>query len=92
MANTCRISFICVMILLLFTNQSALSYSARLRLIDGRNLVHEKQHHLSTLEEIEKSDRARLDFLFRMIDEAETNQIVIDSLPLPCLRDQGSSY
>ncbi|WZZ00994.1 hypothetical protein YC2023_073322 [Brassica napus] len=74
MANTCRISFICIMVLLLFTNHLALSSSARLRFIEGQDLVHGKQNNLLKLDEIEKADKVRLDYLFDIIDdEAETN-------------------
>ncbi|CAN6813453.1 hypothetical protein Bca4012_005168 [Brassica carinata] len=75
MANTCRMSFICIMVVLLFTNHLALSSSARLRFIEGQDLVHGKQNNLLKLDEIEKTDRARLDYLFGVIDKAETNRI-----------------
>ncbi|KAF8112689.1 hypothetical protein N665_0062s0040 [Sinapis alba] len=76
MANTSRISYICLMVLLLFTNHLALSSSARLRFIEGQDLVHWKQTSLLKLDEIGKADRARLDYLFGMIDdEAETNRV-----------------
>ncbi|EFH63143.1 hypothetical protein ARALYDRAFT_475592 [Arabidopsis lyrata subsp. lyrata] len=55
MVNTCRISFISSMILLLFINQSALSSSVRIGLQEGRDLVHHR-----TLDEIERADKARL--------------------------------
>ncbi|RID59332.1 hypothetical protein BRARA_F02567 [Brassica rapa] len=86
MANTCRISFISIIVLLLFTNHLALSSSARLRFIEGQDLVHGKQNNLLKFDEIEKADKARLDYLFGMIDdEAETNSAeeVDCSLP-PC--------
>ncbi|RID41157.1 hypothetical protein BRARA_J01135 [Brassica rapa] len=64
MANTCRISFVCIMVLLLFTSHLALSSPARLRFIEAQDL----------LDEIEKADRTRLDYLFGVIDKAETNR------------------
>ncbi|CAH8359186.1 unnamed protein product [Eruca vesicaria subsp. sativa] len=76
MANTCRISLICIMVLLLFTNHLAFPSSARLRFVEGQDLVHGKQNNLLKLDEIEKADRARLDYLFGMIDEeAETTHV-----------------
>lgn len=66
------------MILLLFINQSALSSSARIRLQEGRDLVHHR-----TLDEIERADKARFSYLFGMI-EADTNLDEVDS-PLPQL-------
>ncbi|WZZ21338.1 hypothetical protein YC2023_122725 [Brassica napus] len=74
MANTCRISFVCIMVLLLFTSHLALSSSARLRFIEAQDLVHGKQNNLLKLDEIEKADRTRLDYLFGVIDKAETNR------------------
>ncbi|CAH2078164.1 unnamed protein product [Thlaspi arvense] len=82
MVNTCRISFISMVILLLFINQSALSSSVRIRLIEGRVLVNEKQRDRPTYDEIEKADRARLDYLFSRMIEAETNLLEVDSRPL----------
>ncbi|CAF1840054.1 BnaC04g19760D [Brassica napus] len=75
MANTCRISFVCIMVLLLFTSHLALSSSARLRFIEAQDLVHGKQNNLWKLDEIEKADRTRLDYLFGVIDKAETNRV-----------------
>ncbi|CAA7037436.1 unnamed protein product [Microthlaspi erraticum] len=82
MASTCRISFISIVILfLLFINQSTISCSARIRLMEGRVLADEKQHGLLTLDEIKKADRdARLDFAETI--EAETNFFEDDSRPL----------
>ncbi|KFK28913.1 hypothetical protein AALP_AA7G064200 [Arabis alpina] len=76
MANICRISFISIMILLLLTFQSSLSFSARMRVI---------QSNLLTLDEIVKADRARLHYLFEGTIEYTTNLIEADSLPLPGL-------
>lgn len=63
------------MVLFLFINHLALSSSARLRFIEGQDLVNGKQNNLLKLDEIEKADRARLGYLFGMIDEAETNRV-----------------
>ncbi|KAG2298230.1 hypothetical protein Bca4012_009430 [Brassica carinata] len=86
MANTCRISFICIMVLLLFTNHLAFPSSARLRFIEGQDdLVRGKQNSLLELDEIEKADRARLDYLFGTIDEAETHRVEdVDCRSPPC--------
>uniref|UniRef100_A0A0D3D5M7 Uncharacterized protein n=1 Tax=Brassica oleracea var. oleracea TaxID=109376 RepID=A0A0D3D5M7_BRAOL len=62
-----RISFVCIMVLLLFTSHLALSSSARLRFIEAQDLVHGKQNNLLKLNEIEKADRTRLDYLFGVI-------------------------
>ena len=67
LTNTCRISFVCIMVLLLFTSHLALSSSARLRFIEAQDLVHGKQNNLLKLDEIEKADRTRLDYLFGVI-------------------------
>ncbi|KAG7588905.1 hypothetical protein ISN44_As07g012260 [Arabidopsis suecica] len=62
MVNTCRISFIIFMILLLFINQSALSSSVRIGLQEGRDLVCHR-----TLDEIERADKARLSFFCKLV-------------------------
>ncbi|CAH8256951.1 unnamed protein product [Arabidopsis lyrata] len=77
MVNTCRISFISSMILLLFINQSALSSSVRIGLQEGRDLVHHR-----TLDEIERADKARLSFLFKTMEEAYDSKFDED-MPLP---------
>ncbi|EOA17850.1 hypothetical protein CARUB_v10006254mg [Capsella rubella] len=80
MVNTCRISFISIMLLLLiFINQSVLSSSTRIRLLEGPDKL---VHHHSILDEIEKADKARLSSIFRTI-EADTNLDEKFSLPLP---------
>ncbi|KAL9287872.1 hypothetical protein AtNW77_Chr4g0300511 [Arabidopsis thaliana] len=78
MVNTCRTSFIIIMILLLFINQSALSSSARVRHLEGRDHL---PHH-RTLSEKEKADKERLSFIFRTI-EADINLEEDVSLRLP---------
>ena len=45
----------------------SLSSSARLRFIEAQDLVHGKQNNLLKLNEIEKADRTRLDYLFGVI-------------------------
>ncbi|CAE5962959.1 unnamed protein product [Arabidopsis arenosa] len=77
MVNTCRISFINSMILLLFINQSALASSVRIGLQKGQDLVHHR-----TLDEIERADKARLSFLFKTIEEAYDSKFDED-MPLP---------
>ncbi|CAD5316349.1 unnamed protein product [Arabidopsis thaliana] len=76
MVNTCRISFISFMILLLFINQSSLSSSVRIGLQGGRDLIHHR-----TLDEIER-DKARLSFLFKTMEDAYDSNFDED-LPLP---------
>ncbi|CAE6180635.1 unnamed protein product [Arabidopsis arenosa] len=78
MVNTSRISFIIIMIILLFINQSALSSSARIRHLEGRDHL---AHH-RTLSEKEKADKERLSFIFRTV-EAEANLDEDVSLRLP---------
>ncbi|CAN6828545.1 unnamed protein product [Brassica oleracea] len=69
------------MVLLLFTSHLALSSSTRLRFIEAQDLVHGKQNNLLKLDEIEKADRTRLDYLFGVIDKAETNGVEEDLEP-----------
>lgn len=78
MVNTCRISFISIMIHLLFINQSAISSSARIRHLEGRDhLAHHRTH-----DEVEKADKERLTFVFRT-KETDTNLAENVSLPFP---------
>ncbi|EOA33857.1 hypothetical protein CARUB_v10021347mg [Capsella rubella] len=72
MVNTCRIRVISIMILFLFINQSTLSSSIRIPLQQGQGQGQDHVHHHRTLDEIERADRARLSYLFKMMEADDT--------------------
>ncbi|CAN8325690.1 unnamed protein product [Cochlearia groenlandica] len=81
MANTCRISIVMIMILLLFINQYTLSSSARIRFIGDVN--HKQRQDLWTHDDIMKA-KANLDYLLEEVSEEEETKLVNDDyLGLP---------
>ncbi|CAN8258009.1 unnamed protein product [Cochlearia groenlandica] len=82
MANTCRISIVMIMILLLFINQYTLSSSARIRFIGDVN--HKQRQDLWTHDDDIMKAKANLDYLLEEIsEEEETNLVNDDYLGLP---------